>query len=216
MGIKSANIRTIRNVQFLDKIGAGSKDDLLKPTTQGGVLDIIQKFGNKFTSDLAKKLDQFGNIDQGNLTNSFRFTYAKQNEKLEFEFRLNDYYKYLDQGVKAGGKFPWKGTDVTPTGQGNVLYQWVKRNGYKLPEKHTANTSLKKKFSIYDKLTRNQLTLAYLIGNRIKHKGRKGNLFFTSTAEDGRVQKLSKDLSKALGFDVQVEMKNLAKEINTK
>lgn len=216
MGIKSANIRTIRNVQFLDKIGAGNKDDMLKPTTQGGVLDIIQKFGVKFTNDLAKKLNNLGNIDQGGLVDSFKFTYAKQNEKLEFDFSLNDYYKYLDQGVKAGGKFPWNGTDLNPIGQGNVLYQWVKRNGYKLPEKNNASGRVKKKFSIYDKLTRNQLTLAYLIGMRIKHKGRKGNLFFTSTAEDGRVEKLSKDLSKALGFDVQVEMKNLAKEINTK
>jgi hypothetical protein len=216
VGIKSANIRTIRNIQFLDKIGAGNKDDLIKPTTTGGVLDIVQKFGVKFTNDLAKKLNNLGAIDQGNLINSFDFTYGKEDTKMVFNFSLNDYYKYVDQGVKAGGKFPWKGTDLTPTGQGNVLYQWVKRNGYKLPQKHTENKSLKKKFSVYDKLTRNQLTLAYIIGNRIKHKGRKGNKFFTSTVEDGRINKLSKDLSKALGFDVQVEIKNFVKEISTK
>ncbi len=209
MGIKTGKIVTAKNIDFLNKIGA-SKNELIKPKTTGGVYEIIQKFGTAFANDLAKKLNAIGSVSTGALIDSFSFKYYDKGTVLEFTFSLNEYYKYLDQGRKAGGKFPWditKGLD--PTGTGNVIYQWVKTNGYSLKKDIVA----RKSHSKYSPLVRNQLALAYLIGNRMKRKGTKGNKFWTSTVNDGRMAKLSRDLSKALGFEVIINIKNYVNEI---
>ena len=206
MGIKANyTIKTPTRLAFLEKIGK-SKDNFILQQNKGGVFDIIYTFGDDFTHTLAKKLQEFNNVDTGKLIDSMDFTIKRFGTDYTWQFSMNEYYKYLDQGTK-GGKFPWDlkyGTPKeNPAGKGNVLFQWVKRNNYMLPGKFRTKKQ-------------NQLTLAYLIGMKIKKNGRKGNRFFTSTVEDGRISNLSKDLSKALGVDVVIDIKNFVKEIKKK
>lgn len=205
MGIKANyTIKVPTATEFLESIGK-SKDDFIHTKNRGGVFDVIHAFGVKFASDLAKKLNELNDIDTGKLIESFDFEVKRFGTNYVWQFSLLDYYKWLDKGSKPG-KFPWDSSKgVEPLGKGNVLYHWVKRNNYLM----TGEGVPKKKIT-------NQKTLAYLIGRKIKLKGRKGNDFFTSTVKDGRIDKLTKDLSKALKSEVVINIKEYVKEIKKK
>ncbi len=217
MGIKANyRIKPVSKTEFLKNLGA-SKDDFLKPETKGGVFDIIQAFGISFANDLAKKLQELNDIDTGNLIDSFNFKIKRFGQNYSFTFNLNDYYKYLDQGRKPGGKFPWdktKGNDET--GDGNVLYQWVKRNNYLMFNKNVTQSIKTKKTTVRGGKVQNQLTLAYLIGRKMQKYGTEGNHFFSKATKDGRIDKLTKDLSIALKTDVVIDIKEFVKEITGK
>lgn len=219
MGIKANyRIKSVTKTDFLNSLG-DSKDSFLKPTTKGGTFDIIHAFGVDFAGDLAKRLQELNDIDTGDLIDSFKFKIKKFGQKYEFTFNLNDYYEVLDKGRRPGLKYPWVGTDYSPTSKGNVLYQWVKRNNYLLFNKNVTQNIKTRKFKIKggnEKLTgkeKNQVALAWIIGNRIKKHGTKGNKFFSSTTKDGRIAQLSKDLSIALKTDVIIDIKEFVKEI---
>ncbi len=203
MGIKANyKIKVPTKNDFLNDLGT-DKDNFVKVNNRGGVFDIIYSFGVDFTNDLAKKLNDLNSIDQGKLIESMDFTIKRFGTVYTWEFSMNEYYKFIDKGVKAGGKFPWDSSKgFEPLGRGNVLYHWVKRNNYLM----TGAKAPKKKKT-------NQSTLAYLIGRKIQRKGRKGNNFFTSTAEDGRIGQLQRDLQKALKLDVTINIKEFIKEL---
>ena len=200
MGIKANyTIKTPTRLAFLEKIGK-SKDNFILQQNKGGVFDIIYTFGADFTKTLADKLQEFNNIDTGKLIDSMDFTIKRFGTDYVWTFSMNEYYKYIDQDRKPGGKLPFE----YYKGKG-VLFQWVKRNNYMM----TGLKAPKNK-------KKNQETLAFLIGRKIKLRGRKGNRFFTSTVEDGRISKLSEDLSTALKVDVVIDIKNFVKEIKKK
>jgi len=205
VGIKANyTIKVPSSTEFLERIGT-SKDDFIHVKNRGGVFDVLHTFGTKFAADMAKKLNELNDIDTGKLIESMTFQVKRFGTNYVWEFSMNEYYKWLDAGSKPG-KFPWdKSKGLDPTGQGNVLYQWVKRNNYLM----TGEGVPKKKLT-------NQKSLAYLIGRKIKLKGRKGNDFYTSTVNDGRIEKLTKDLSKALKSDVVINIKEYVKELKKK
>lgn len=190
MGIKANyRIKTPTEVEFLRGFGVNPKD-FIKVNRRGGVFDILRTFGAEFTADLATKLNDYNNIDTGKLIESMKFSLKRFGTVYSFQFSLNDYYKYLDAGRKAGGKMP-------PPG---VLLAWVKRNNY------TMSNGPKNKAT-------NQKSLAFLIGRKLKLKGRKGNKFFVSTVKDGRIKQLNDDLSKALKTEVTIDIREFVKEI---
>lgn len=204
MGIKANyTIKVPNKTDFLSSIGV-DKDSFIT-VNRGGTFAVLHDFGVKFAADLAKKLENDSNIDTGRLVESMTFQVRRYGMSFVWEFSMYDYYKFIDQDIKAG-KFPWdKSKGNTPTSQGNVLYQWVKRNNYKLLGGDAPKD-----------LVKNQLSLAYLIGRNRKLNGRKGSRFFTSTVKDGRIAKLSADLSKALKSDVIINIKEYVKELKKK
>jgi hypothetical protein len=200
MGIKNGKIKTIKDTDFLSQFGQG-RGDFIKVGRKGGVAEILALFGNSFLETLARKLNDSGNIDTGEIIDSMKFTLKRFGRNYSFEFSLNEYYKFIDKDIKPGGKFAWdKSKGIDKDGKGNVLYQWVKRNNYSM-----SNGPKNKK--------QNQLSLAYLIGRKRQKVGRKGNRFFTNTVDDGRIQKLNKDLTKALKTEVTIDIMEFTKEL---
>jgi hypothetical protein len=53
--------------------------------------------------------------------------------------------------------------------------------------------------------------LTYLVSRKIKNKGYKGNNFYTSVVDDGRLDKLKKDLASVLKSEVDIEIIDLTK-----
>lgn len=206
MGIKSNyRIKTPTEVEFLKGFGS-EPGDFVKVGRRGGIFDILRAFGSEFTFDLAKKLNDLNNIDQGKLIESMTFRLKRFGKDYTFEFRLNEYYKYLDKGRKPGGKLPFEYHR-----QGGVIYEWVKRNNYFIEDGISRKTG--KPFKAPKGHVNNQIALAAIIGRKIKKFGRKGNKFFTSTVKDGRIKELNADLSKALKTEVTIDIKEFVKEL---
>lgn len=215
MGIKANyKIKTPNRVGFLNRIGV-SKDDFVKKETKGkGAMEIVYRFGVDLQKDLAERLNELRSVDTGDLITSMTFQMKRFGTVLRFSFLLNDYYKFLDKGVKPGGKFPWDSSKgIQPDGQGNVIYQWLKRNNIVMYNRGTVSSIKTKRLKVKGGKKSNQLTLAYLIGRKIQKKGRKGNKFFTTTVKDGRIQKLQEDLSEALKTDIIIDIKDFVNEI---
>jgi len=171
------------------------------PTVRG----VLEKWGAKLVKDLAVSARQ--HKASGALESSIGFTIEFDGQFLVFELSLNDYYKYIDQGVK-GAKFthassansPFKYTTKYPPL--SAIGQWVGNKGIgffdtKKTKSGKVYKKLKKIAPGKDSILGTIKTLQAIIFKR----GVKGTGFYTSVVT-GREEDLRKQLIDGFGTDL--------------
>jgi len=169
------------------------------PTVRG----VLEKWGAKLVKDLAVSARQ--HKASGALESSIGFTIEYDGQFLVFELKLNDYYKYLDQGVK-GAKFthassansPFKYTTKYPPL--SEIGKWVGNKGIGFFQTKTtkANKTYKKRITPgKDSILGTIKTLQHIIFTR----GIKATGFYTSVVT-GREEDLRKQLIDGFGTDL--------------
>lgn len=169
------------------------------------VSEILQVFGENFVRDLGNSLDRKKDAS-GNLRKSIHFRIKIFSEHYEFNLLMEDYYKWVDEGRPSGKKGP----PINP----NVLLAWLRKPAVisKLNLRKTAGLTSGK--GLKKTLVENKAkSLAYIIGRKISKKGIRPTYFFTNVLEDGRVERLKIDLSNGLKKDVEVQIREIAKEL---
>lgn len=169
-----------------------------QPTTS--VSDVLDKFGGYIVETLHKNLGI--HRATGDLATSI--TFDVQNLGTSFRFRLSllDYYKYIDEGRKPGGKFP------PPP----VILEWM---GYKRLQvadksvKSIVRTKGAHKTAAAISISKTK-SLAYLIGRKIAKKGIAPTNFYSSVVNDELLNNLRSDLSKAFKRDIIVQFANIS------
>ena len=169
------------------------------PTVRG----VLEKWGAKLVKDLAVSARQ--HKASGALESSIGFTIEYDGQFLVFELKLNDYYKYLDQGVKgakfthassANSPFKYK-TKYPPL---SAIGQWVgnKGIGFFQTKKTKANKTYKKRITPgKDSILGTIKTLQHIIFTR----GIEATGFYTSVVT-GREEDLRKQLIDGFGTDL--------------
>ena len=169
------------------------------PTVRG----VLEKWGAKLVKDLAVSARQ--HKASGELERSIGFTIEYDGQFLVFELKLNDYYKYLDQGVKgakfthassANSPFKYK-TKYPPL---SAIGQWVgnKGIGFFQTKKTKANKTYKKRITPgKDSILGTIKTLQHIIFTR----GIEATGFYTSVVT-GREEDLRKQLIDGFGTDL--------------
>lgn len=153
---------------------------------------ILENFGSDFVSDLGKSLDRRKDASR-DLRKSIKFRLRLQGDYFNFNLMMEDYYKWVDEGRKAG-----KGAPL------GVIDGWLKnpavisKLGLYSNKKLTSGKGLKKKLNANSYVN----SLSFLINRKIKTKGIKPTYFFTNVFEDGRVERLKKELVDYLKQDV--------------
>ena len=112
---------------------------------------------------------------------------------------MADHWKFVNDGRKKGKRPPASKFDEWQSGKGINALQ-IYRSKLKNPDKSTVT---------FQKARR---SLSFAIAESIAKKGTikrfsyRGSLFYTSVIKDGRIDKLKKDLAKALKRDVEIEL----------
>ena len=171
------------------------------PTLRG----VLEKWGAKLVKDLAKSLKFSKHKASGALESSIGFTIEYDGQFLVFELSLNDYYKYLDQGVKgakfthassANSPFKYK-TKYPPLSE---IGKWVGNKGIGFFQTKTtkANKTYKKRITPgKDSILGTIKTLQHIIFTR----GIEATGFYTSVVT-GREEDLRKQLIDGFGKDL--------------
>jgi hypothetical protein len=181
-------------------------------------LQLVADYVKEFESRVATELDRVGRVDTGNLASSIRYETTETANGLIIQVFVNDYYKFVDKGVRGVGRgninttSPYKFRFLNPSkSHQNAIRKWLKRNDVK-----SSATDVKK----YGAVGREQrqptdTTLAFLVARKIKRVGLPYTGFWEKSIE-AVFKDFDVKMSQALGIDVRVNLENMVKEIKTK
>lgn len=211
---KKFNISGGRSRLDLDKSGKFLVDKQFNPkNTEGLLYNYMYEIIESLTANLIKyDRDQPGDLIQSIGENS---TVTQVGNGLSLKIALNDYWKYIDEGV-----------DGTDRSQGSP--NKFKKNGKRIPldsiKKFIAHRGLtpamsisshRKSESFKDKRIKKQSkkvnkenaleSFAWAIGVNIKKYGIKPTHFFTEVINEELKTRLTADLSRALLRDIEID-----------
>lgn len=171
---------------------------------------ILDEFGVKLVKDTRKNYDdgqkkraaKFKGVHNENsvLSASIRFLIKRKQGGLEFNLLMNDYWYWINHGRKKG--------PVSEEGQ-SLIEKWIKKKSINAPriidsfKKPLKTQGLTRKPTEYGKAVK-QLT--YLIARKKKLKDTEGTGFLDKTLADGRLDKLTKDLTAVLRKDIKIQI----------
>jgi hypothetical protein len=188
------------------------KEDM--PLALQMVADYVEAFERR-TADELNRLDK---VDTGGLASSIRFETTETAKGIIISVFVNDYYKFVDEGVRGVGRnninttSPYRFRYLNPSkSHVSAIRKWIARNGIK------SRATDVKKYGAVGRENRQpkDKSLAYIIARSIKSKGLERTGFWSSS-----IDQVFKDfdikMSQALGIDVRVNLENMVKEIKTK
>ena len=179
---------------------------------------MVAEYVKEFESRVATDLDRVGRVDTGDLASSIRYETTETANGLIIEVYVNDYYKFVDKGVRGVGRnninttSPYKFRFLNPSkSHQNAIRKWLKNNDVK-----SRATDVKK----YGAVGREQrqptdTTLAFLVARKIKRVGLPYTGFWEKSI-DAVFKDFDVKMSQALGIDVRVNLENMVKEIKKK
>ena len=190
-----------------------------------GVNRVLLNFGITLKKDLQKSLvkkgrekaARYGSVANDNTTlgDSIRPDIVESDDGLTFNLHLNDYYKWVDGGrgaTKKGGSGELK----------KSLKEWIRRKGINpitfMKDLETKSrkplvlaVKARKRNATVPRKPVDQLTfpealagMTAIVARNIHLRGFKGNKFFTSVLQDGRLKKLEEDLKKETGKQIRI------------
>jgi len=184
---------------------------------------ILEAFGTKVVEDLRKSLSEKlqaraasykskypgGSSNPGDsaLSASIKYLIVDSSEGIKLNVYLNSYWEAVDSGRKAAGVSQdaridkWiKSRNLIPGFQNKNLSDRLEKQG-----KNTSNRKKKvlKKMKFADAVK----AMDFLVRRKLKNKGYQGNQFFSSVLEDGRQEKLTKDIAAAMKKDIEIIIK---------
>jgi hypothetical protein len=180
------------------------------------IYNILNEFGETVKEDLQQSLRDKGVTFGGNdsrLSNSIKFDITSNGNVISFKLKMPEYGEAVDKGRRAA--------PVSEEGQKSIS-NWAKRKGIvgkfaentlkaRLEKQSKNKTDRKKKVLKKPTFDKSLKALTYLVSRKIKNKGYKGNNFYTSVVDDGRLDKLKKDLASVLKSEVDIEIIDLTK-----
>ena len=174
----------------------------LKQTTIEVIASELQEWGNEATFEMLKLLKQRTkqNSQVSNLAQSIEFEGAVSTVNgSRAEWNLNDYYVYIDLGVKGVqnrsktyGTFAFKNMHVS-NGFLKSLESYITRKGIKIPQGKQSVLERRK-------------SLAFAMGRAIKKKGIESTRFYSDVFNEGAFQKLANRIADKLGQDYEIKI----------
>ena len=162
--------------------------------------DVLYKYKAEIIDALRKNLIEHDKDQPGKLLQSIDVTIEERGQKLVFELEMEDYWIYVDQGRRPGGKMP----------PSQALLEFIKVRGLKLNTKSVRKFKNKTIRKAQKQISRDKAlkSLAFLIGRGIKKKGIKPTHFFSDIINDNLKERLKQDLTIALQKDIEIDIKS--------
>jgi hypothetical protein len=184
---------------------------------------ILEAFGTKVVEDLRKSLSDKlqaraasykskypgGSSNPGDsaLSASIKYLIVDSSEGIKLNVYLNDYWEAVDGGRKPAGVHEDAKIDKWIKSR-NLIPGFQNKNLADRLEKQGKNTSTRKKKVLKKmKFADAVKAMDFLVRRKLKDKGYQGNQFLSSVLEDGRQDKLAKDIRLAMKKDIEIVLK---------
>ena len=181
-------------------------------------LQMVAEYVEAFERRTADELNRLDKVDTGGLASSIRFETTETANGIIIEVYVNDYYKFVDKGVRGVGRnninttSPYRFRYLNPSkSHVSAIRKWIARNGIK------SRATDVKKYGAVGRENRQpeDVRLAKIIARSIKSKGLRRTGFWTDSINE-TFKDFDAKMSQALGIDVRVNLENMVKEIKTK
>jgi hypothetical protein len=181
-------------------------------------LQLVADYVAEFEKQVADELNRLDKVDTGGLASSIRFETAETANGIIISVFVNDYYKFVDSGVRGVGRnninttSPYKFRYANPSkSHVAAIRKWIARNGIK------SIAADVQKYGAVGRENRQpeDVRLAKIIARSIKSKGLRRTGFWTDSINE-TFKDFDVKMSQALGIDVRVNLENMVKEIKTK
>jgi hypothetical protein len=181
-------------------------------------LQFVAEYVEAFQRAADDRLNATDRVDTGSLASSIKFETTETANGIIIEVFVNDYYKFVDKGVRGVGPgnknntSPYKFRYANPSKSHiEAMRGWIRRNGLK---------SRAKDVQKYGRIGREKrqpedMRLAQIIARSIKMKGLKRTGFWEDSINE-TFKDFDIKMAEALGIDIAVNLKNMVKEIKTK
>ena len=160
----------------------------------------LDRFGTEFVTDLRTNLlSKERSNTKSKLSASIKSLGSTfKDDSFTLKIQINDYYKFVDEGRGKGG--------VSKEGQ-EKIGEWGASRGYigKFQKEKIVKgeRQVRKKKLTFEKAKKQFI---FLVSRKIRMKGYEGNNFYSEIVEDGRFDKLSKQLSDIIGKEIVIEI----------
>jgi hypothetical protein len=179
------------------------------------IIEILEDFGLEFQKDVQASLEkklQESDARKGRKHNQSRlygylgeqglYKVVQTGDVISFRYKLPEKARYA--GAVNDGR---KAAPVSAEGQEKMI-DWAKRHGvaewWRVKNQTTPRKGSKPKKMDFNKAAKQ---IAFLIARNMKKRKLKGNRFFDEVLEDGRLEKLAKDLKEVMGTEMVLEFK---------
>ena len=167
------------------------------------VQDILDDYSQKFIDALQESIQKHDRLASGGLWESVKAQTKVFGQSIVLEISMEDYWKYVDGGRKAGGKMPPlapmlkhiadRGQRWNPVAQ-TISKQYKDKKGKTIIRKKPLDMNTARK------------TLAFLIGRSIKKHGIKPTHFASEVMDSNLLDEFKKDITIAVGRNIKIEI----------
>lgn len=207
------------NLQSLSSFGS-SRADFVETGKMAEVEKLLAEYAGKFISAAQRNLRSKQKIDTGALMDvQFEVGYMGKSFVLTLGYekgsKAAEYWDFVNQGVAGVGKtlsgspykFKTKGASKKMI---DAMQGWITRHNIRPSDKYTISGLEKKRKSIRSTVsqTTKLRSLATAFARSIKKKGIQPTNYFDNALKLFNSAEFQKDLSEAVGFEVQVAIKN--------
>jgi uncharacterized iron-regulated protein len=207
------------------KAGAGvfaglgdAKGDAVQLNTVEAMLGL---YAMEFISKAQKNLKQANKISTGGLSESMRFESTEMPGGLSLKIFVNDYYKFIDEGVQGAGPksknrtSPYKYRDKMPPIIEIMKWMRTNVNAAAIDDQRTKLSKLQKKRKRLKETVKRADSIrkiAFMFAKSIQMKGFKKTGFW-SRAFDESFKDFGPKMAEAMGADIRIDLKNMIKEV---
>ena len=207
------------NLQSLSSFGS-SRADFVETGKMVEVERLLAEYAGKFISAAQRNLRAKQKIDTGALMDvQFEVSYMGKSFVLTLGYEAGskaaEYWDFVNQGVAGVGKslsgspykFKTKGASKKMI---DAMQGWISRHNIRPSDKYSISGLEKKRKSIRSTVsqTTKLRSLATAFARSIKKKGIQPTNYFDNALKLFNSAEFQKDLSEAVGFEVQVAIKN--------
>ena len=172
--------------------------------------EILDEYAQRFIDALHSSLEKHDRVVGGGLFQSVKASTKILGQKVILEISMEDYWKWVDEGRKAGGKQPPpqamlkhianRGERWNPVAQ-SISKQYKNKKGLLVQRKKPLPMDKARK------------SLAFLIGRSIKKHGIKPTHFASEVMHDSDLlDEFRKDLNIAVGRNIKIEIEQEIKK----
>ena len=156
------------NLDSLDKIGAAYSD--FNPSTDDGIMRIVQNWGNQLMSEMQIKLRVNKTNASSSLSQSINQKISTKPNGYNLVIEMEDYWQYVENGRSAGKMPPIKN-----------IYEWIQNK-----------KSLQSKIAQSPDRIAATKSLAYVITRKIHAQGTKAQPFVVPSLSKVTTQELGR------------------------
>lgn len=160
--------------------------------------DVFLSYRSVLISSLQKSLEDVNRVSSAKLYQSIEVDITNNGRVLSFELKMEDYWKFVEDGRKKGGKQP-------PI---ESILQFVK---FRRIQPSNAKTLKGKSKKI--KRDKAYKALAYVIARGIARNGIKPTHFYSKVVNDNFKEQFKTDIAKAFKQDVLVSVREIKKSL---